>query len=624
MRTYYLDKMVGPSSSGDFQMVCKDPLYVMDDKKTAPLLSNGRLSNELSEAGDVFYLNPIGIGDAEYPSSGYMALGGNEIIEFTRSGDTVNVIERAVFNTVLQSHDADSRAQVVIEYPANTPSDIVYSLMTEYGGISPSLIIKNNWDAEVNEFIQRNFTGIIAEPVPVVDLINEILSQSAMSLWWDELRHTIKLQALRAQGESNSADDDFFMSGSFSQKDQADKRVSRVWSYYGMINPLESSTDPKNFKNASVSVSLESEEDYGTPMVKKIFCRWISRFGRPAAEALNASILQRYVNAPRKIQFSLLRDDFLPTPELGSIYRLRSLLLQKPTGETDTIQGQVTSVKTDGVTYKVEVEELKENAYIAPPELGLKVVTIDIDEANFVLSRAYAQLYPEPLAGDIVRVIVRSGVIVYSLNTGIPALIMDFARPDVSVELVIDSNSVIAGAGGKGGNASASQRENIFVESGGNGGVALLATQPFSLVNQGIIGGGGGGGGGSASAAYDTKTFSSDDGSSAASGGGGGAGYGSGGSASASNRNGAQSFPGGAGSLQSGGETRNAYHNGGRAVTSAKGGLGGGLGQNGLTGSASNRKGESRNASGGLAGKAIQGFENVTIIQAGTILGATS
>jgi hypothetical protein len=184
-------------------------------------------------------------------------------------------------------------------------------------------------------------------------------------------------------------------------------------------------------------------------------------------------------------------------------------------------------------------------------------------------------------------------------------------------QLTIINNSNILGAGGNGGNIN-----------GGNGGIALNAQVPVTVDNRGTIagGGGGGGGGGPISAA-------------AGGGGGGGAGYqsgnggpiiGSDGSAwqryrwAAAGSPGTRSVGGNGGQsgyINTGGP--NSYYSGGA------GGKGGNLGQAGGAGGPSQHSGEdfgtrtyNNGGTGGNAGPAVTGNNNVNWVSQGTIIGA--
>ena len=165
--------------------------------------------------GASFTLSPTGIGDEEYPASGKLALGGKEIVSFTRSGDTVS-ITRAQSNTEATTHDEGDRAQVVLEYSAEAVHDIIYDLITNYTEADPVWIDYAAWESE-GLTISPLYSAQIAEPTPVRVLINELIEQCGLVMWWDAMDMQIRLESLRpvAPG-SQILDESVMMRDSFS------------------------------------------------------------------------------------------------------------------------------------------------------------------------------------------------------------------------------------------------------------------------------------------------------------------------------------------------------------------------------------------------------------------------
>src|SRR5690606_8732860 len=117
--------------SGDtYTIVAKDHLKILDgDRAQAPRMSRGVLAANIDDNDLSLTLSPSGIGDAEYPLSGYLAIGGKEIVAFNRVGDSCG-ITRGQFNTEPTEHEADDRVQVVLVYTAESGDDILYDLAT--------------------------------------------------------------------------------------------------------------------------------------------------------------------------------------------------------------------------------------------------------------------------------------------------------------------------------------------------------------------------------------------------------------------------------------------------------------------------------------------------------------
>ena len=644
-RTFVIDRVEGPSTNGQFTIIAKDPLTVTDDKRAqAPVLSRGVLLNAIDESQTTATLAPAGIGDEEYPASGKVAIGGNEICSFTRSGDTLT-LTRGVNNTEAQEHDEDDRVQLCLEYTGEDPGDIISDLLTTYGNTPSSFINIENWNAETSEFLGRVYAGIIAEPVAVDELINEILQQSAITIWWDEFVEQIRLQVLRDITQGTFVyNDDFIMGGTFGQKDQPEKRVSQVWTYYGQINPLESQDDPKNYRNTLRTVNLLSEANHGSAAIKTIYSRWITQFGRTAVERLNNLIIGRYAEPPKLFTFELLRGSGTPLPTLGSGARIESFFNQDDEGLQLRSPVQVVQAKASDATVKYEAEEVIIGDDVEPDDPSIKLVPIDSDTTNFNLREAFLELYSEVEEGDTVICEVRGGIVVGSTSTSQPAWTTGAGWPsvDADFELRILAGALIAGRGGRGFDGGSAQTTSSTAKAengvnGESGGPAVQALIAINYDSEGTSGGGGGAGGsgGGAASVFEVQPGSGQTITTAAGGGGAGAGAGinvggDGGSASAPGGTiGSDADDGedGQGSLQdsggeggSGGTTTNSYSVGG------DGGAGGGLGQPGTNGTSGSASGvvedTGSGGQGGPPGPAIDGDSLITYINEGTILGA--
>src|SRR5690606_15161099 len=85
-RHFVIESTDGPTPDGKYTIVATDILKFADgDRALAPRASNGFLVSAIDEDDTEAILSPAGIGDLEYPSSGYVAIGGKEICAFTRS-----------------------------------------------------------------------------------------------------------------------------------------------------------------------------------------------------------------------------------------------------------------------------------------------------------------------------------------------------------------------------------------------------------------------------------------------------------------------------------------------------------------------------------------------------------
>lgn len=609
-RHFIVESTDGPDPAGTYTIIAKDVLKLADnDRAQAPVLSSGFLVGNIDSDDTAITLNPSGIGNAEYPASGYVAIGGEEIVSFTRSGDAMT-ITRGQLGTVGVSHEAGDRVQLVLRYNGEDPADIIEDLLVNYAGVPQAYIPITNWQTETASFLQRLYTATIAEPVSVNTLVSELVEQAALAIWWEPLDQEVKLQVLRAI-PTNAAtfDEGNTLESSLKLKDQPGRRISQVWTYFGQRNPLDPIDEPDNFRSVAVTADLETEAAYGTPAIKKIFSRWIAFGGRQVALRLNDIQLARFRDPPRKINLDLFR--YGPQiPVLGGGYRLESWAIQAMDGTPTDAPIQITRVNPMQDRYQIEAEEM---LYSSEDQVDLanRVLIIDSNVTNINLRTLHDAVYPDPTVGDSpeinLTVYIEENVIVGSLSTSLPSLDVGTWPSGFPLTLVVRGRiQGMAGNGGVGGSRSSTTLINPT--AGKAGGKALYTRHAIDLVlneGEGEVWGGAGGGGGAG-----WKTSPGRGGG----GGGGGCGFLPGNGGAGGDLSSTDGQPGNPGTTEAGGTGGQGAHN----DPELRGGAGGGPGQNGSTG----QPGHSGGASGGAAGSAIDGLSFVTKIGTGDIRGS--
>lgn len=503
-------------------------------------------------------------------------------------------IVRAQFNTDAVSHEAQDRVQVCLQYSAEDPADIIYDLMVTYAGIAASYIDLVAWLNDTGSFLNKVYTALIAEPTPVDKLISELVEQAALVIWWDDIDEQVRLQVLRAISTAAARyTEDNILRDTLEVTEQPDKRISQVWTYFGQINPLGSETDPANYRSTAAEVDTESEDNYGTPAVKKIFSRWIPAFGKAIADRVNAIQIERYKNAPRRFNFELFRYS-VDDPLLGRGYRIENRILQDETGATTNAPMQLTRLRPEADRFVIEAEEM---LFAAEPEDPTQhAIIIDVDTENIDLEELHDGLYETAISGDTVTVTINAGVVVGSTSISVPAF--DVGSWTAGVTVILNVVGRIAGHGGKGDRGSGTAGSPL---GGEDGGTALYLRRAISLDCTGggeIWGGGGGGGGGATGGTFDNPVVGS--------GGGGGAGRNAGAGGIGGSGPG-DSDPGAPGTDTAGGAG---------GVRNENGGDGGNPGLVGEDGQGQPQAGE-----GGDPGSAIDGVSFVTVIAAGDVRG---
>lgn len=484
---YVIDTAV--SDPGGIGITAKDPLSLCDAKKAqAPVLSNGRLLVGIDTDDMAFTLTPAGIGDLEYPASGKGCISGKEVVSFTRVGDTVTITARATDGTEPDEHEDSAVFQLCVVYTSLSAADIIYDLLTTYTpGIDPAWIDLTAWQTEVDTYIGNLYGAVLPAPTAVNTLINEVIEQAGLSLWWDAVERRIELQSLRpVVPDATQYDDDLIEASSLALKEQPDQRVSQAWTYYALGNVVNKTDKEANFRAAIATLNDQNELDYDVPAIRKTLSRWISVTNRPAAERLNQMLISRFADGPRVAQFSL-HPTVQPRPALGTGIMLATAQMQDATGAVEAAPFYVVSVDPTPESYGVRAVEL--NFFNSIPGSD-RSLFLDVDIFNVNLFDLYNSLYSDIPDDMVLHVYIGPDVLVGSATTGQYSFTVPDDFPvDSTIIIHLAAGAGILGAGGDGGDGNTTHLD------GRDGGPALLVERPIEIVSLGTVAGGGGGGG---------------------------------------------------------------------------------------------------------------------------------
>lgn len=592
-RVYILDNIRGPGRDNSVDVVAKDILKLADDKRAqCPRPSKGQLLANLAAGTMSFTLTPSGIGNAEYPASGRLVIGG-EGMDFTRSGDAVTLTTRDVYGTGAKSHNAGDTVQLVQRYSAAEIQDVIYDLLTTFAGISTSYIDKPAWDAERDAYLAGVWTADLCEPTGVNTLIGELTEQGTCNVWWDEVAQEIIFRAMRPAtiGLPERSDEDHFLSGSVAASEDPSQRVSQVLVYFGQIDPTKRLDEPNNYRTRYLTPDPDGSggtNQHGSELQKKLYSRWFQQSSLARVQDLATSLLNSYRHPPRLLEFDLDAADALAT---GDLFYANTRYLQDDTGANVSVNMQVLEVheKVQGSRFSLKAQE---NIFSAV-STGT-VYLLSSQDVN--LYNAYVTENGVPSAAVTVTFVIPSGVLIGSSSAYSPALTNPASWPAGST-ITLVNHGRIQGAGGQGGQHPAGPGETGTPRNGVAGGTALEAAFAITVDNtDGLIYGGGGGGGSGLIYVGGFWTTSS---------GGGGAGSAVGlKGINAVNGSGAQN-----GTLDAGG------------AGDTGGGTGGGAGGSPGTAGANGTGTGTLKGVGGAAGKAVVGNSFITWTATGTRLG---
>jgi len=503
-RTYLIESL--NASNGRCSITAKDPLKLAGKNKSqAPAPSTGLLNAAINDSVTSLTLTPSGIGNDEYPASGWVCIK-SEVMSFTRSADVLTIV-RAQYNTVAISHSANDTVQLCLEYSGATRGAldfIVDDLLVNFAGVSSSFIPTASWSAEVSTYLSGLLDTIITKPHDVNKLLKELTASMPHYLSWDEYNSQIDLTALKAPPTSAAVldMDGYLVKDKTSNKDLIDMRKSTIFVNFGQFDPTKKLDEFSNYQQTHARIDTDSIAKYSSSAVETINSRWISNTNKAAALQLAALKGRRFSNIPRSIGFTLDAKD--SDVRAGQTKSINHRDIVDATGlPVDTVF-QIISARESG-DYSFEAVEYSYGEALPEDEGGgdpdVDLIIISISDQNINLRTIYNSLFPTPDATTEAKFVVENGVIIGGATLSSTSLDTGSWPSGAIVTLQTNTGSYVIGRGGNGGGVTTPAAEA--------GSLAIILNHDMTLINNGIIGGGGGGGG------YDK------DGSADAAGGGG-------------------------------------------------------------------------------------------------------
>lgn len=498
-RTFLISSIVGPTSNDKVNISGLDILSrVQAEKALAPRFSRGRLSADIDDTETTIVLEPAGVGNAEYPASGFVKVSG-EVMSFTRSGNTLTVV-RGRQNTTRESHSEGDRVQLCLEFASKRPDQIIETLLMDYANIPGELLNNAGWQAEVTDYIGQLYSALICEPTSVQKLLGEICEQMGLYIWFDERDGLVNLRAVRpAEGETIYELDDsrHLVEDSVSVSDLTDQIVTRVAVNFAQINPARDLEEPSNYAATEVILSPEElPERLGESRTKVIYSRWIQEGS--SAIVLGQKLLARFSTPPKKVSFQLTAKD--REVWVGSFAQIKNRRSVDDIGRVRPVNIQVLSANESrpGSLYSYMGQEFVFEQPVDPLAIPLRV-SASVNNLN--LRTFYETFRGAPPSTGEITIIIRSGVRIGATGVNAYAINVGSWPVGIVLNLIIESGALAAGRGGRGGNSGSISGVSVFdSENGQDGGSCLLAARPINITNLGVLAGGGGGGGGGQSA----------------------------------------------------------------------------------------------------------------------------
>lgn len=353
---YVFESMAGPDANDKATHVFNDVLKKASfDRAQCPRVSEGTLSAGITAVATSATLTPAGIGNSNYPASGYIALD-DEIVSFTRAADVLT-ITRGQLGTTASAHDAGITAQLCYSVSSTNVIDVVRELLEDYANVDTSLIPYAKWESERDDYLSiYSLTSIVPEPTGVSKLLDEIITECGLLMAWDEQNQEILLKAVRSGVASSDITDSKIIRGSVTAIDKPNERISQIWYHSVWHNPFNRK-ELKDFAYVPIygDPTSEGPNKYGEVRQEKIYARWVASAGIISEVAQRK--LKRYKDNPKYVSLSI---DIKDAVSIGEHIGIESTRIQDESGFAKLEGYQVISAVPTNEYSKQKLEMLYE------------------------------------------------------------------------------------------------------------------------------------------------------------------------------------------------------------------------------------------------------------------------
>jgi hypothetical protein len=311
-RVYVLDSIDGPDASGSVKITGLDPLLLATNRKAKfPEEMDVRLTDAIDAVQATIRVatsEPAKLTKVYGNVSGVFHMRiGNEVFGYTG----VTTVEAGIYDLtgvsravvgVAAAANPETRCQRVGRYVDIPTWEIGYDLLVNHTPLPSGYVNLSAWQAEGDTYLPTlRSTAWVCEPTLVDDLLGEVCQQGQFYFWWDEYGQTVPMLAVRppAGPVATLTDSASIVKGSSQLTRDPDSLISRVFVYYGQINPLVSRTEPTNYSTISgrVEGDVEHPNAAGSPRPLSIFARFVNTEAH--AVQIIQRILSRYAQVPR-------------------------------------------------------------------------------------------------------------------------------------------------------------------------------------------------------------------------------------------------------------------------------------------------------------------------------------
>jgi len=374
-RTYFIKSIDAGSSAGLIKIKALDILSLLDeDQAIIPPELRLKLNADITDV----QTGAVAITNApSWPSYLSHIRIEEEIISVNSSVvDTVTLGNRAQFGTEAREHSLSEKVTVCYVQEDINVVSLIYELITEFTNISPAFIDLAGWTTEAQDFLAGEDVDIvISKPTAVKNIIERLVEQAYINIWWDDENQLIRLKAIRPNLSQTVRlnTEQHILAGSHTIKSNQSDAINEVWVYYSRINWAKDDNKPENYTDAYIYVDIEAQAGLGTRKVHQIFADSIRT--QASATKLALRTVSQSKAGSKEMRFHL--DYQHATVKVGDVVIIESYLNQGVDGNTVAQSYLITekeiaqtSVAFRAVASGFAIDNVRSNyALIAPNDL---------------------------------------------------------------------------------------------------------------------------------------------------------------------------------------------------------------------------------------------------------------
>lgn len=335
---FILEGFDGPKNGKTYEFTAKDILKLTEeDEALVPKAATGYLASDINESSTTVDLVPTGVGDSDYPTSGQAILG-DEILEFTRSGDTITFVTRGLDGTDVSSHETNDPFQVIFVVEDESPDETLVRLL-ETTEVPAEAIKTVKWRRERKRWCPTlKFNTKITEPTGVSDLIAE-WAILGISVWWDAINYEVGFNVnspVDVNEEITDISDNDIISLDIVDNDE--DRLTNLLIYFDQKDYTGSLESASNYNQVMV-IPSDQGAIYDDTNNRIEYCRWLKDNGTTNLRIAGVRLLQRFDTAP--VTYTMTVDEDYNELDLISVLRLETDISTDPTGLSEPVLIQV-------------------------------------------------------------------------------------------------------------------------------------------------------------------------------------------------------------------------------------------------------------------------------------------